>query len=146
MDPEIFSKPGHWINRAARLHLRLGEPKLQQLGLAVAQLPVLGALKDGRSLSQTELARLVRIEQPTMAQLLARMERDGLIRRTPDPEDKRSSLISLTPAAIRKIPLARSLILKANEVSLEGFSEREIATLTRLLQRVVQNLEDELKK
>ncbi len=75
-----------------------------------------------------------------MAQLLARMERDGLIRRKPDPVDKRSSLISLTPPALKKLPQARELLLEGNRVALAGFSEREIATLTRLLRRVVDNL------
>ena len=140
MDAEIFLKPGHLINRAARLFFRLGEGRFHALGLAIAQMPVLGALKDGTSLPQKELARLARIEQPTMAQLLARMERDGLIRRIPDPEDKRSSLISLTPLALRKLPQARELLVWGNTVALQGFTDREIATLSRLMKRVVNNL------
>lgn len=31
-----------------------------------------------------------------MAQLIARMERDGIVRREPDPRDGRSSLVFLT--------------------------------------------------
>ena len=130
MDAEIFLKPGHLINRATRLFFRWGEGRFHSLGLALAQLPVLGALKEGASLPQKELARLAQIEQPTMAQLLARMERDGLIRRKPDPVDKRSSLISLTPPALKKLPQARELLLEGNRVALAGFSEREIATLS----------------
>ena len=48
------------------------------------------------ALSQTALARWASVEQPTMANTLNRMERDGLIVRTPDPDDRRSALISLT--------------------------------------------------
>jgi MarR family transcriptional regulator, transcriptional regulator for hemolysin len=141
VDPEIFRLPGHLIQRSSRLLLRLGEEKFHPLGLGIAQMPVLYALKDGASLTQTELAKMARIEQPTMAQLLTRMERDGLIRRTANPHDKRSSLISLTPLALKKLPLAKAALLQGSVEALQGFTEREIATLSRLLRRVVKNLD-----
>jgi MarR family transcriptional regulator for hemolysin len=141
VDQEIFRRPGHLINRSSRLLLRLGEEKFHPLGLGIAQMPVLYALKDGASLTQTELARMARIEQPTMAQLLTRMERDGLIRRTANPHDKRSSLVSLTPLALKKLPLAKAALLQGSVEALQGFTEREIATLSRLLRRIVKNLD-----
>ena len=144
MDEDIFRRPGHLINRLARLSFRWTEERFQPLGLSTGQVPVLYALKDGASLTQKELARLVRIEQPTMAQLLSRMERDGLVRRTDNPDDKRSSLISLTPLALRKLPLARAILSEGNKEALKGFTDREIATLSRLLLRVVRNFDPEI--
>ena len=141
MEPETFRPPSFLINRAARLLTRWGEERFHALGLAIAQVPVLVALKDGASLTQKELARLARIEQPTMTDLLARMERDGLIRRSPNPDDKRSSLISLTPAALQKLPDARAVLVEGNTVALQGFTEEETATLSQLLRRVVKNLD-----
>jgi MarR family transcriptional regulator, transcriptional regulator for hemolysin len=141
MGPEIFHTPGHLINRLSRLMLRLGDERFQPLGLAIAQLPVLYALKDGSSLTQTELAKLAQIEQPTMAQLLVRMERDKLIRRTANPQDRRSSLISLTPLALKRLPAARAVLSEGNKEALQGFTDREAATLSRLLMRVVKNLD-----
>ena len=120
---------------------RWGEERFHALGLAIAQMPVLVALKDGSSLTQKELAELAQVEQPTMTHLLARMERDGLIRRTPNPHDKRNSLISLTPSALEKFPDARAVLLEGNAVALQGFTEQEIATLSQLLCRVMQNLD-----
>ena len=144
MDKEIFSTPGHLINRIARLGNRWTEPRLQKLGLAVAQLPVFGALRTLGPLSQKELARITHVEQPTMAQLLARMERDRLVERTPDPKDGRSSLVSLTPLALRKAAPARDVLMEGNRTALTGFSDREIKTLNRLLTRVLENLQAEL--
>jgi MarR family transcriptional regulator for hemolysin len=144
MDEQPFSHPGHYINRIARLGARWTEPRLQKLGLATAQVPVFGALRNMGPLSQKDLAKLFHVEQPTMAQLLARMERDGLIQRTPDPNDGRSSLISLTPLALKKAIPARNVLLEGNKAALRGFTDRETATLTRLLKRIVTNLEEEL--
>ncbi len=121
--------------------VRAAEPRFQKLGISIGQLPVLGALKDGNALSQKELARRANIEQPTMAQLLARMERDGLIQRAPDPADKRSSLISLTAKARRKLPRAHEELLRSGDEAFHAFSEREIATLSRLLRKLILSLD-----
>lgn len=133
--------PGYYFSRIARLIARLGDGRLRALGFATAQLPVLTALMDGAKLSQTELAREAGVEQPTMAQLLSRMERDGLIRRERDPADRRSSLISLTEQARARLPAGREILVKGNQDMMRGLSEEEIATLTSLLQRVLANIE-----
>ena len=141
MDADLFRTPGHLINRLSKLSLRWADERFQRLGLAAAQMPVLYALKDGASSTQTELARMAHIEQPTMAQLLVRMERDGLIRRAANPDDKRSSLVSLTPRALKQLPAAREVLREGNKLALEGFTEREVETLIRLLQRVLKNVQ-----
>jgi MarR family transcriptional regulator for hemolysin len=146
VDSKISERPGHLINRASRLFLRWCEERFDPLGLGVAQVPVLYALKDGNFLTQTELARLARIEQPTMAQLLGRMERDGLIRRSENPADRRSSFISLTPRALKKLPRAKEVLEQGNAIALRGFTSAEAQTLHRLLRRVVDNLDPDRAK
>ena len=84
MDLDVLSTPGHLISLAARGFARLSEARLKPLGFGVGHLPVLVALQDGRASTQRDLARFAKIEQPPMAQMLARMERDGLIQRAPD--------------------------------------------------------------
>jgi len=133
--------PGHYFSRIARGLARVGDARFKELGFATAQLPVLTALKDGAQLSQTELARWAKVEQPTMAQLLARMERDGIIRRTPDPADRRSSLVSLTDDARAKLPAGRAILEQGNREATQGLSEEEIQTLLGLLARVLANVE-----
>jgi MarR family transcriptional regulator for hemolysin len=138
---DISRLPGALVYRTARLWQRWADERFQSLGLAVAQLPVLIALKDGSALTQKELARLAQIEQPTMALLLDRMERDGLIRRAAHETDKRSSLIRLTPLALKQLPRAKSILLQGNKTALRGFTDDEISMLIQLLLRVLQNLD-----
>jgi MarR family transcriptional regulator for hemolysin len=132
---------GYLLNRTNRLLSRRAEKRLAPLGLAVAQIPVLGALREGASLTQKELAAMAQIEQPAMAELLSRMERDGYIRRSPDPRDRRSSLISLTASAKKKLAPAREAFVAGHDEALSGFSEAEIAQFMAFLQRTVSNLE-----
>lgn len=138
---DVLTTPGHLISLAARGFTRLSEARLKPLGFGVGHLPVLVALRDGQADTQRDLARFAKVEQPPMAQMLARMERDGLIVRTPDPADGRSSRIALTAAAEARLPDAIDVLLKGNAEVLAGFTEAEAAQLTDLLQRVIANLD-----
>ena len=140
-DTDFFSRPGHLVSRAARLMARLGDERLRDLGFSVGQLPVLGSLSKGGALPQKDLARRAHIEQPSMAQMLARMERDGIIRRTPDPSDKRSSLISLSDEARAKLPAMHEALTQGNAETLAGLTDDEVTMLKTLLQKVIANLE-----
>ena len=76
-----------------------------------------------------------------MAQMLARMERDGLIQRTIDPADKRSSRVSMTEAAEVRLPNAVAALFQGNREALSGFSDHEAALLVSLLTRLISNLD-----
>lgn len=140
-DWNLFSSPAPLINMASRSFTRLGERRVKAFGFSIGQMPVLYLLRDGGAMSQKELARFAKIEQPSMAQMLARMERDGLISRMPDPDDGRSSLISLTEEALEKLPAAREAMEQGSKKPLEGFNSEEIRTLINLLRRLNVNLD-----
>jgi MarR family transcriptional regulator for hemolysin len=103
---------------------------------------VLATLQDEISRSQKELARIAEIEQASMAQILARMERDGLVRRERDPCDGRSTLVSLTATARERLPSARQALRRASREAVAGFDAADVRTLARLLERVIANLDE----
>lgn len=141
MSFDVLSTPGHLISLAARGFARLSEARLRPLGFGVGHLPVLVALQEGRADTQRDLARFARIEQPSMAQMLARMERDGLVERTPSATDGRMSRIALTAAARARLPKARDVLLDGNREALSGFTDEEAAQLLDLLARLIANLD-----
>ncbi|WP_199192976.1 MarR family winged helix-turn-helix transcriptional regulator [Amycolatopsis sp. BJA-103] len=77
-----------------------------------------------------------------MAQLLARMDRDGLVRRTPAEHDRRVSLISLTESGRAKLTQVHSALFETNDQALQGFSADDVALLLDLLRRLVANLDE----
>nr|WP_315430664.1 MarR family transcriptional regulator [uncultured Albidiferax sp.] len=129
------------LGRVTRGFYRLADVELRPFGLASGQLPVLVSLKNGQALSQAELARIAQVEQPSMAQLLNRMERDGLVERVADPQDKRSRLISLTSAAAERLPQAKRLMEGLTSQALAGFTPEEIAQLGAYLARMNDNID-----
>ncbi|NEH53315.1 winged helix DNA-binding protein [Rhizobium leguminosarum] len=141
MDEDVLSTPGHLVSLAARGFARLSESRLKPLGFGVGQLPVLVALQNGKASTQRDLARFARVEQPPMAQMLARMERDGLIERTRDPADGRSSRIVLTRTAQECMPKAIAALFEGNQEALAGFTDAEAGQLVDLLKRLIDNLD-----
>lgn len=141
MEQDVLRTPGHLVSLVARGFARLSEVRLRPLGFAPGQVPVLIALRDGTARTQRDLARFARVEQPPMAQMLARMERDGLIRRDPDPEDGRSSIVTLTALAEERLPDAVQRVLEGNRDALRSFSNEEAEQLVVLLGRLIANLD-----
>lgn len=66
---------------------------------------------------------------------------DRLIERMPYPRDGRSSSIVLTQKARDRFPAARAILVEDNSKAVEGLTEEEVTTLTRLLEKVLANLE-----
>jgi DNA-binding MarR family transcriptional regulator len=134
------STPTFWINHVSRLLMRHFEGRLRPLDFGMAYLPVVVALREDGALLQKDLATRAHVEQPTMAALLARMERDGLIERAPHPSDKRATEISLSAKAKARLPSAKQRLGEVAEQATSGFTERERKTLIALLRRMVTNL------
>jgi MarR family transcriptional regulator for hemolysin len=131
-----------WINQASRLLIRTFEQRLRPLNFGMAYLPVAIALEEKGDMQQKQLAEYASVEQPTMAALLARMERDGWIVRNPHPLDKRSSYISLTAQARVMLPQVKDNLFDVVKQATHGMSEEECAELISLLQRLMNNLAD----
>jgi DNA-binding MarR family transcriptional regulator len=132
---------GYQVNHLSRLLAHALRARVQSFGVVPGQFAQLLALyeRDGRT--QAELCRAVQIEQATMANTLNRMERDGLISRTADPDDRRRTLIHLTPKARDLEAVLVASAREVNSAATAGLSEAEIAAFLSTMQRVIANLE-----
>jgi DNA-binding MarR family transcriptional regulator len=138
---EIELSMGYMLNWGARLIRRLADRRLKSLGLSSACLPVINALAENGAMSQKTLAIYAAIEQPTMAATLARMERDKLVERRPDPGDGRSFLFSLTVATRRKLPAMRAAIEGIDAEVLSALPEHQRQTFRKQLRMAVDAME-----
>lgn len=137
---------GYMTNLAGRLFLRELERQLAPIGLTPAHMPVLLALEKGEALTQKTLAERARVEQPTMAATLNRMERDGLVERRVNPQDGRSMLVQLTPLAREKLPLVERAATALNTLVLDQLLPDERVQYFALLRKVISVLEAQEEK
>ena len=101
------------------------------------------AMEDGRT--QLDLVHATRLKAPTVSVTLQRMERDGLVTRTSDPNDMRRTIVRLTDKG-RKLEqenLGRAISAENELISI--LSEEEKAELTTILKKLRDKLwEDNL--
>jgi MarR family transcriptional regulator for hemolysin len=109
-------------------------------GVMPGQFPVLRVLRDVKVSTQMELAKLVGVEQPSMAATLRRMERDGLIQRVTDAQDARRQLVSLTEHGKIMLAVMTESAMTVYRQACEGLSEDEVAEFMRLALRMQENL------
>jgi DNA-binding MarR family transcriptional regulator len=87
---------GYLVNQLARQFAQRLERRLAVHGVALGQFPLLLVLWEEEGLTQSEIARRLTFEQPTVANTLKRMLRDGLVKTTRAPNNRKQVLIFLT--------------------------------------------------
>jgi DNA-binding MarR family transcriptional regulator len=133
---------GYQIALLNRLYDRRLQDVLGDLGVAPGQFAPLVMLFEQDGLTQAELCRRINVEQPTMANTLDRMERDGLIKRQPDPKDRRRATVHLTERANE---MRNAVMDRARQVSgqaVHRFTIAEQEQLFAMLGRIAENLKD----
>jgi DNA-binding MarR family transcriptional regulator len=121
---------------AHRRALRVYEDSLEPLGLTVPQAHGLFALyaRDGRSAK--DLARELQVDAATMTPLLDRLEKHMLVRRCPDPGDRRATRVCLQERAHRLRPALEAAWTESAQRVSALFSADEYHTLMSLLHRL----------
>lgn len=133
-----WESAGFLINLQARIMARGLQRALKPLGLNVGYFPALLELWEQDGLTQKELVAQLHIEQATMANTLARMERDGLIRREANPGDARSQTIRLTETGRAARDPAIAAAGAVNAEMLAPLSDEERRALMSMTRRVVE--------
>lgn len=132
---------GYQVNYLARLLAHALRDRIEKFGVVPGQFAQLLALYEQEGQTQRELCERVCIEQPTMANTLKRMERDGLIERVADPRDARRSRVMLTDEAKRKENDLTGAAKEVNGIATKGIDEEELSAFMTTLARIIRNLE-----
>jgi len=134
--------PYYLLSRAslsATAALRRGFAEAGVESVRPAYLGVLLALWEEDGMKVLDLSRRAGLEPSTMTGLLDRMERDQLLTRTPDPEDRRVQRIFLTRQGVdAQEPIMKTVDDTLSRI-LAGIGEEEVESLKRLLRKMLAN-------
>jgi MarR family transcriptional regulator for hemolysin len=128
------------ITRTGRLLSREFNDTLTAAGGSLPQWLVLMALKQGAHATQRDIAAAIGIESATLTHHLARMEVDGLVRRERVAGNRRTQLVALTPTGESLFATLLGAVVAFDRRLSTGLSDRELATLRKLLARVRANV------
>ena len=123
---ELASRLRHAIARSARrLRQEAGTDLSPTLTAALSTIERFGPL------TPTELAARERVQRPTVTRVACRLEEQGLVTRAPDPADRRSALITVTPAGRDVLEAIRTRKDAFLSERLEALGPEDRATLER---------------
>lgn len=100
---------GRLLSAAARSVERDWDERLRAIGLPHAALIAVDILIRTGPTGADTIARTARVQPQTMSRTLERMERDGLVERTPHPDDRRRRLVTVTEHGRRAWETARHI-------------------------------------
>jgi DNA-binding MarR family transcriptional regulator len=100
-------------------------------GLTPTSTAALATIERHGPLTPSELAAIERVKRPTVTRTLGCLEREGLIERTPDPADGRSSLVAINAAGHERLRRLRGRKNAYLARRMRDLSPDQIATLER---------------
>lgn len=128
----LMSQTGRTLERAF-------DDALAQAGGTRPSWLIMIAIISGRGTTQSALAEAVGITGATLVHHLDRLERAGLVARQADPSNRRVRTLVLTEAGRDTFLRMREAAMAFDARLRSGISEREQATLRRLLDRIRSN-------
>lgn len=146
--PDLDVEPMEVLSRVTRLARHLDRARRQAFAmhdLETWEFDVLAALRRAGEPYQLSPGRLLRetlVSSGTMTNRVDRLAAKGLVRRAPDPADRRGVLVVLTAAGRSKVDAALSALLANERVLLTGLAAGERARLAGLLRALVRPFDE----
>jgi len=145
--PSIDTEPLEVTGRLSRIGPLLGrrqEAVFSRFGVNRGEVGALSALRVSgppHRLSPTRLGRGLMLSSAGVTSRIDRLERRGLVRRLPDPDDRRGVIVELTDEGARLVDEAVAAVAESDRQLLARLDADEIAQLQALLKKLLASLE-----
>jgi DNA-binding MarR family transcriptional regulator len=113
---------------------------LEHHGLSESRMGVLWRLRTQGPLMLGDLAESLDVSPRNITGLVDHLEKDGLVERFDDPEDRRATRVRLAPAGKQKLSDIKNQISSQRVGVVAGFTDEELKQLRHLLLKMVRNM------
>jgi DNA-binding MarR family transcriptional regulator len=147
-DPGVrFDRPGPFVGRPLRnLWARFEAEVLERIVVGYPTITPasnrLMTLIDAEGTQIAELARRAGVAKQSMAEAVQSLEAQGIVRREPDPHDRRAKRVVLTDAGWTALRAGRDAAEAVHRRWTEALGERDMARLVQLLEKLDARLRD----
>lgn len=130
------------LMRVHQVLIRRADQILAPIDLTFARYELLVRLYfSGQSLPLSQLGRQLQIHQTSITSLVDKLEKQGLIKRTPHPTDRRSTIAQMTPAGL--VLTGKAIMLLNSELFSDlGLTDGEAHLLIGLLMKMRRSWND----
>jgi DNA-binding MarR family transcriptional regulator len=135
-------RPGFLIRRMHQIHLALFAEECSVFDITPVQYSIMTVAAAQPDLDQAQLAYEVGVDRATLANVVARLESKGLIRRRPLHSDKRVKLVALSPRGSALLEKMLAAVERAHDRTIEALSREDQTKLMALLSKLVDAQND----
>ena len=143
IDANVMALVGRLLQATHLLERNWFLPLAAQFELHQGEFDVIATLRRAGSpyaMTPTDLHEGLMLSSGAMTSRLDRLERKGLIERVPSPNDRRSTLVRLTPAGLALIDKLLPLHVANEQQALASLTQKEQAQLDGLLAKLLVGL------
>ena len=137
----LARSPIHLLHRAGQCAGDIFHAEMKVDGLTPRQLAVLVTVAQNEGLSQTGLVERTGIDRSTLADIVRRMQRKGLLQRRRTKEDARAYAVKLTDEGKKALRTAEPLARKVDDRILDALPDREREKFVNGLVAIVHTLQ-----
>lgn len=138
---DLIESPGHLLHRAQQFAAERFMTAMAGAKLTQRQFAVLHATGKQEGLTQTELVKATGIDRSTLAELVARMVRNGALEREKLADDARANAVRLTPSGRELLDAATLGAMEADKAILSALPKNKRASFLETLRRIALTLE-----
>jgi MarR family transcriptional regulator, lower aerobic nicotinate degradation pathway regulator len=134
---ELFKRPGFLLRRMHQIHLALFAEECGTFDVTPVQYSIMTVAGAQPNLDQAQLAYEVGVDRATLANVVARLESKGLVKRSLLASDKRVKLVALSTKGEAVLEKMRAPVQRAHDRTIEALTVADQRILIRLLMALV---------
>jgi len=97
------------------------------------------ALQHNGTVVQQDIASMMGKDKSVVMRMVDCLEKDDLIKRVVDVNDRRRNMLAVTPAGLEMLSRFDEVEMALTKEIMEGLTEQEIATFYKVIDRIAQN-------
>ncbi|MFU0966483.1 MarR family winged helix-turn-helix transcriptional regulator [Kluyvera ascorbata] len=132
---ELRNEAFHLLRQLFQQHTARWQHELPEL--TKPQYAVMRSIAEHPGIEQVELTEVAVSTKATLAEMLSRMESRNLVKREPDPADKRRRFVFLTPEGEALLNARKPIGNGVDEEFLGRLSDEERALFTKLVRKMM---------
>lgn len=137
----LYDAPGHLLRRCQQLAVDLYTMEVGISGLTPRQFALMLAIYQSPGISQVELVRITGIDRSTVAEMVARLIKRGLLVRQRTETDRRTNALAITSEGEAQLRAAKPGVVRTQDRILQPIPPAQREAFIGALRMLVEGLE-----
>jgi MarR family transcriptional regulator, lower aerobic nicotinate degradation pathway regulator len=137
-EQDIYSRPGHLVRRLQQIAVAIFMQETAAFDITPVQYSALLAVRNHKGIDQTALTEIIAFDRSTIGDVVKRLEKKRLVKRTVSASDRRTRRLSITPSGRKLLLRVKGAVDVTQEKIVAPLSRQERIEFMRMMHKLVQ--------